>query len=80
MSVQFDPELDPATRLVTGLPTAIYGMNDAQRYGKELAPESLKEAPYCPFKADVYQVGWCLCEFFCVRPSTLRFTSSGSPY
>jgi hypothetical protein len=66
MSVQFDLDSDPSTRLVTGLPTSVYGMNDSQKYMKELAPEVLNEEPYCPFKADVYQVGYHLWESFLV--------------
>ncbi|EJD43938.1 hypothetical protein AURDEDRAFT_166993 [Auricularia subglabra TFB-10046 SS5] len=56
LSVQFAPESDLETRLVSGVPIARYG-GTAEQYGKHLPPEALLDIPYCPFKADMYQVG-----------------------
>lgn len=76
LAVQFDADSDPSTRtrLVQGLPTAAWG-HTSQDYLKELAPESLKEEPYCPFKADVYQVAFCSAEVFCASPLHLTVCS-----
>jgi hypothetical protein len=74
LSVMFDPQSDPASRLVMGIPSACYG-HTSQDYGKELAPEALEDAPYCPFKADVFQVGFCLREIFAVSSLSFRCTS-----
>lgn len=71
LSVQFDPDSDPATRLVTGIPPARYGQDD-QTYNKDLPPEALDDQPYCPFKADVFQVGYCVGEPLQVRISFRR--------
>ncbi|ORY73227.1 kinase-like domain-containing protein [Leucosporidium creatinivorum] len=64
LSVQFDADSEPSSRLVRGIPTAAWG-HTSQDYRKEVAPESLEEEPYCPFKADVFQVGFCAYEIFC---------------
>ncbi|KAI5475910.1 hypothetical protein MNV49_000743 [Pseudohyphozyma bogoriensis] len=56
LSVKFDPASDVASRLVTGIPIVRYG-GVLQQYGKDLAPEATKEERYCPFRADVYQLG-----------------------
>ncbi|KAJ3972288.1 hypothetical protein EV361DRAFT_961947 [Lentinula raphanica] len=48
---RFSPDSDPATRMVTGppLPWDIYR--------RPAPPEMKSDIPYCPFKADVWQVG-----------------------
>ncbi|KZV89226.1 hypothetical protein EXIGLDRAFT_771940 [Exidia glandulosa HHB12029] len=56
LSVQYSPSSDPASRRVVGHPSARYG-DDIEIYGKALAPEARLDEPYCPFKADVYQLG-----------------------
>ncbi|EJD37591.1 hypothetical protein AURDEDRAFT_173356 [Auricularia subglabra TFB-10046 SS5] len=56
LSVMFAPDSDPKTRVVTGTPNARYGV-PADQYGKWLPPEARLDAPYCPFKADIYQFG-----------------------
>ncbi|EJD51266.1 hypothetical protein AURDEDRAFT_159672 [Auricularia subglabra TFB-10046 SS5] len=56
LSIQFAPDSDPETRLVTGIPIARYGAI-AEEYLKPLAPEARLDTPYCPFKADIYQIG-----------------------
>ncbi|KAJ3798569.1 hypothetical protein GGU11DRAFT_865032, partial [Lentinula aff. detonsa] len=50
-AVQFSSDSDPASRTVTGppLPWDIYR--------RPPPPEMQSELPYCPFKADVWQVG-----------------------
>lgn len=68
LAVQFDPASDPAARLVVGIPPARYGQDD-QTYHKDLPPEALDEQPYCPFNADVFQVGYCVAEPLLVRVS-----------
>lgn len=65
-AIQFDADSEPSTRLVKGVPITQLGLG-AQDYRKELAPEALGDEPYCPFKSDVYQVGYCSIEIFCVR-------------
>jgi hypothetical protein len=39
---------------VTGLPTN--GVRPGQ-YGRDIALEMLSESPYCPFRADIWQLG-----------------------
>jgi hypothetical protein len=50
----FDPESKPESQLATGLPFA--GLRTG-KYGRDPAPEMLSEAPYCPFRADIWQLG-----------------------
>ncbi|KAJ3864360.1 hypothetical protein EV359DRAFT_81484 [Lentinula novae-zelandiae] len=50
-AVRFSPDSDPATRTVTGPPLSW------DIYRRPPPPEMLSELPYCPFKADVWQVG-----------------------
>jgi hypothetical protein len=69
LAVQFDSTSDPSTRLVRGIPISTYGIDDGQEYLKQIAPEALEDEPYCPFKADVFQVGWYLCELVVVSLS-----------
>lgn len=69
LSIKFAPESDPETRLVTGVPIARYG-GTAEVYGKLLAPEARLDAPYCPFKADIYQLGASALEY-CQNVHTL---------
>jgi len=54
LAVTFDPDSDPSSRVVTGLPTA--GVRPGE-YGRDIAPEMLLENPYCPFRADIWQLG-----------------------
>jgi hypothetical protein len=56
LSVMFDPESDPSSRLVSGVPSARYGQG-IEDYGKDLPPEAFLDVPYCPFKMDVFQFG-----------------------
>lgn len=70
-SVQYAADSDPSTPLVQGVPIAVWGLTD-QDYLKQLAPEALKPEPYCPFKSDVYQVGFCSLENFCASPPSSR--------
>jgi len=54
LAVCYEPDSDPSTRVVSGLPTE--GILTGE-YGRPPAPEMLTGAPYCPFKADVWQLG-----------------------
>jgi hypothetical protein len=63
-AVVFDPESKPESRLVTGLPLA--GLCTG-KYGRDPAPEMLSEAPYCPFRADVWQLGHIFLRYLWVR-------------
>ena len=54
LAATFDPDSEPSSRVVTGLPTT--GIR-AGEYGREPAPEMLTGSPYCPFRADVWQLG-----------------------
>lgn len=56
LSVQFASDSLPSTRVVMGNPIERYGY-PAKEYGKYLGPEANRSAPYCPFKADMYQLG-----------------------
>jgi hypothetical protein len=78
LSVMFDPESDPSSRLVSGVPTARYGRG-AKDYGKDLPLEALLDAPYCPFKMDVFQFGLPCKEIFSVSPLSLSLVTS-SPW
>ncbi|THH11172.1 hypothetical protein EW146_g8140 [Bondarzewia mesenterica] len=52
---------DPSSRVVTGLPTT--GIRSGE-YGRDIAPEMLSGAPYCPFHADVWQLGTMFKTYF----------------
>jgi hypothetical protein len=65
LSAMFDPDSDPSARLVSGIPTARYSRG-AEDYGKDLPPEAFLDAPYCPFKMDVFQFGLPCKEIFSV--------------
>ena len=51
---------------MTGLPTT--GIRTGE-YGRKPAPEMLSGAPYCPFRADIWQLGTMFKSIFgvCVR-------------
>jgi len=59
----FDFDSDPATRLVQGIPTARRG-GKLSNYGRHAAPEMLLDEPYCPFRADIWQLGTLCGELF----------------
>jgi hypothetical protein len=65
-AVTFDPGSEPSSRLVTGLPSD--GLRTG-KYERDPAPEMLSEAPYCPFLADMWQLGnlFRYCFGVCVR-------------
>ncbi|KAJ3786710.1 hypothetical protein GGU11DRAFT_744173 [Lentinula aff. detonsa] len=69
-AVRFSPDSDPASRTVTGppLPWDIYR--------RPPPPEMQSELPYCPFKADVWQVGksfmGCILHIEHVVPDVLK--------
>jgi serine/threonine protein kinase len=69
MAVTFDPSSDPSSRVVTGLP--IEGIRTGN-YARAVAPEMLSDSPYCPFRADIWQLGTMFKESFGV--SNLDFT------
>ncbi|KAE9401103.1 hypothetical protein BT96DRAFT_856830 [Gymnopus androsaceus JB14] len=50
-AIRFLPDSDPATRTVVGPPIPW------DTYRRPAPPEMQSELPYCPFKADVWQVG-----------------------
>ncbi|THH18821.1 hypothetical protein EW146_g2244 [Bondarzewia mesenterica] len=54
LAVTFDPNSEPSSRVLTGLPTTGIRIGE---YGRETAPEMLSGAPYFPFRADVWQLG-----------------------
>ena len=68
LAVTFDLDSDPSSRVVTGLPTA--GVRPGE-YGRDVAPEMLLESPYCPFRADIWQLGTMLRSIFGVCPQLL---------
>lgn len=68
LAVTFDLDSDPSSRVVTGLPTD--GVRPGQ-YGRDPAPEMLLEIPYCPFCADIWQLGAMFKSIFGVCPPLL---------
>jgi hypothetical protein len=68
LAITFDTDSDPSSRVVTGLPTA--GVRPGQ-YGRDVAPEMLSESPYCPFRADIWQLGKMFKSIFGVCPMLL---------
>ena len=67
-SVYFEPESDPATRRVSGLPLEDTGR--AGEYNRDIAPEVNLPEPYCPFRCDVWQLGKVFKRSFAVRFAT----------
>ncbi|KAI0316829.1 hypothetical protein OF83DRAFT_1172513 [Amylostereum chailletii] len=58
-AIRFHPESDAATRTVTGVP-----FTNVEAYRREAPPEMRSGKPYCPFKADIWQLGSTfLCSF-----------------
>ncbi|KAJ3883943.1 kinase-like domain-containing protein [Lentinula edodes] len=53
-AVQFTKDSSPASRMVLGSPIPW------KQYTRPSPPEMQKDVPYCPFKAEVWQVGGCL--------------------
>lgn len=53
-AVTFDPRSDPASRVVKGFP--IDGIREG-KYGRDKVPEMKSGLPYCPFRADIWQLG-----------------------
>ncbi|EIM86144.1 uncharacterized protein STEHIDRAFT_157651 [Stereum hirsutum FP-91666 SS1] len=66
IGLSFDENSDPFSRLITGIPWTASGREGT--YGRPIAPEMTKpDVPYCPFRADVWQLGTLMksedCEF-----------------
>ena len=59
LSATFSKDSDAASRTVRGLPTAGIRTDDPDvaKYGRIPAKEMLTGEPYCPFRADMFQVG-----------------------
>ena len=72
-AVVFDFDSDPKSRFVSGLPLDRTGRTG--EYGRELAPEMKKKEPYCPFKADMWQLGSMFFGAFEVGHIKLRYHS-----
>ena len=62
-SIKFSLDSDPAERLVVGPPGGL----TTDEYNKPLGPEAFGTTPYCPFKMDVFQLGWTFSGQFGVR-------------
>lgn len=74
MGLSFDANSNPSSRLITGIPYTASGRPGT--YGRPIAPEMKKsDVPYCPFRADVWQLGTLMksedCEFE-VCPTSFR--------
>jgi hypothetical protein len=70
LAVCYEHDSDPSTRVVSGLPTkGLHG-----KYGRAVVPEMLSEEPYCPFRADVWQLGKMFLRCFQVSLDTLSLT------
>jgi serine/threonine protein kinase len=62
-AVCFDEDTPASERVVTGIPIS----HPIEQYGRTPAPEMYSDQPYCPFKCDVWQLGWLFCGLFNVR-------------
>jgi hypothetical protein len=67
LAVCFEPQSEPSARRVVGFPTK----NLRGKYGRDAAPEFLTDEPYCPFRADVWQLGNLFGRCFGVSRSSL---------
>ncbi|KZW04408.1 hypothetical protein EXIGLDRAFT_828280 [Exidia glandulosa HHB12029] len=56
-AICFDPESDPATRVVRGLPLPPDKKSLGAEYTRPIAPEMTSGLPYDPFLTDVWQLG-----------------------
>ena len=83
LAVTFDPDSEPSSRTVTGFPTT--GVRTGE-YGRRPAPEMLSGDPYCPFRADIWQLGTMFKSSFgvCVKSrvslSHTQLSTSQSPH
>ena len=83
LAATFDPNSEPSSRTVTGFPTT--GVRTGE-YGRRPAPEMLSGDPYCPFRADIWQLGtmfkssFGVCVRSCVFLSLSQLSTSQSPY
>lgn len=68
----FQPDSRPEGRVVTGLPTACYGVDHPDDYMRDIAPEMLWATPHDPFKADVYRLGKILLFEFHFGPAFFK--------
>jgi hypothetical protein len=66
-AVVYDADTPAEQRLVTGLP--VDASTRKGQYGRVPAPEMLTGERYCPFAADVFQLGVHFDEYFGVRPT-----------
>lgn len=64
----FDLDSDPVDRVVRGVPIEKRG-GKLSNYGRHAAPEMLEDEPYCPFRADIWQLGTLFGELFGVSNS-----------
>ena|ERR1700720_816456 len=69
-AVTFDADSAPSSRVVTGLP--ITGIRSG-KYGRDVVPEMLTGSPYCPFRADVWQLGTMFKSYFGVIPDHILY-------
>ncbi|KAL8278049.1 hypothetical protein RQP46_009509 [Phenoliferia psychrophenolica] len=67
-AIKFPIDSDPADRKVVGTPTG----HPTSTYGKALGPEALGSTPYCPFKMDIFQLGWTFSGLFGVGSNASR--------
>ena len=64
LSTRFPEDSTPDQRIFTGLPLLRHGYDHPDDYGRDIAPEMLLDAPYCPFKSDIFQLGKVLLSHF----------------
>jgi hypothetical protein len=61
LSVTFGPLSPPSSRVIVGFPTK--GVREGE-YGREPAPEMRSGLSYCPFRADIWQLGYTFKWYF----------------
>jgi hypothetical protein len=64
LSVRFAEDSTPDQRVVKGLPLLRNGYDHPDDYGGHISPETLLDAPHCPFKSDVFQLGKVFFTYF----------------
>lgn len=74
-AVEFPADCPIADRVCTGVPCTRWYKSET--YSRPCPPELRKMVPYCPFKLDVWQLGW---SFTCHGLKVYIFSITAVPY